>query len=199
MPPAPDLHCRLLNASNLAYAITTSGQWRQIEDVPPEYRDFYERAGFDEDYNAVMTFVANDELGKPIHACLIGYTQGELILAFRGTEGTLIDWLNDARFAPVSGETEMGGMVHSGFLDALKRLWAVDGNALPTEINERLNGKAFYITGHSKGGSLAFLALDVQVFSRLTGFSPVKQLFCSASGMASVLVVPNPCRPYASP
>ena len=46
--------------------------------------------------------------------------------------------------------------------------------------------------------SVSNLSLDVQVFSCLTGFLPIKQLFCGTLGTESVLVVPTPYRPYAS-
>jgi hypothetical protein len=101
-----------------------------------------------------------------IDACLFAKTDdGNGILAFRGTlppdeaKGTLDDlyavardWLQDAEAALVA-DPDFGGKVHFGFRHALEGMW--------DDIKLFIRGsgvKNLYVTGHSKGGSLAHLA-----------------------------------------
>jgi hypothetical protein len=99
-----------------------------------------------------------------INAGLVGSTDTEIIVAFRGTEPfdspdrgqMILDWLNDADAALVA-EPGMPGLVHQGFRDALDSVWA----AMWPQIQAltAANPKApLYITGHSKGGAMAPLA-----------------------------------------
>ncbi len=159
---ATQLGCRLSHASNLAYAIPETGQ----DFVPyPGLADDLRIAGFKPDG---FTFFRPTAMDK-INAGYCGITTNdETILAFRGTQPpTLIfqdpenffevvvdDWLNDAN-ATLVGGADLAGKVHKGFLASLDSLWP--------ELVAFLNGpfdktKPFYITGHSKGGGLAFLA-----------------------------------------
>ena len=75
-----------------------------------------------------------------------------LILAFRGTEQKLEDWMTDADMNLTDGP---GGKVHDGFHRALKNVWLDIRKALD---EFRGNGQSIWITGHSLGAALATLA-----------------------------------------
>ena len=88
-----------------------------------------------------------------------------LVLAFRGTEKKISDWLTDARCVPtVVGKTK----IHSGFLEAFTTKSNADGKTVQEAVEEILvtqeakdgNGDLLplFITGHSLGGALAMLA-----------------------------------------
>lgn len=156
------LACRLAHASRLAYAIPGTGQ--NFKPYP-ELNDDLNRVGFEPNGCNFFRPVAIDK----INACYYGVNKSnEAILAFRGTQPpTLIfqdpakffdvvvdDWLNDADAALVSG-ADLPGKVHKGFLESLDTLW----KDLFEYLNESHDkNKPLYITGHSKGGGLAFLA-----------------------------------------
>lgn len=74
------------------------------------------------------------------------------ILAFRGTEFSVIDLLTDASISPVNIPDL--GEVHGGFYMALATAWP----KIIDVLNENINTiDALYITGHSLGGALASL------------------------------------------
>ena len=88
-----------------------------------------------------------------------------LVLAFRGTERKVSDWLTDARCVPaVQGNAK----VHTGFLEAFTMKKDGDGRTAQNMVEEILDrqeakdegGKPLqlFITGHSLGGALALLA-----------------------------------------
>jgi triacylglycerol lipase len=156
------LACRLSHASNLAYAIPTQGQ--NFEPYP-ELVDDLRIVGFKPIGCKFFRPTAMDN----INACYYGVnTNNEAILAFRGTQPpTLIfqdpakffavvvdDWLNDANVALVSGK-DLPGKVHRGFLASLDTLWPDLIQFLQSTHDKT---KPLFITGHSKGGGLAFLA-----------------------------------------
>ena len=95
-----------------------------------------------------------------------------LVLAFRGTEKKVSDWLTDARCVPtIQGRAK----VHTGFLEAFTVKCDGDHRTVK-EVVERVLARAdarvlaqsdapetnellpLYITGHSLGGALALLA-----------------------------------------
>ena len=140
---------KLLFASRQSYLVTATGP------VP---------AGADDDAIGWLTPPAGFASGADkIDAGMVGETETEIIVAFRGTlrpdspdhEQSLLDWLNDAD-ALLLPKPEFPGMVHQGFLGALDALWP----AMEKEVAERSAAhpaKPVYVTGHSKGGAVANL------------------------------------------
>ena len=91
-----------------------------------------------------------------------------VVLAFRGTEKKLADWLTDARCVPVvDGETK----VHKGFHEAFTSTSNRQSGTVEAKVREVLsmqkakdaNGDPLplFITGHSLGGALALLATRI--------------------------------------
>lgn len=157
----PNLSCRLIHACRLAYAINSDGS------------DFDNSLGINvtNEINAVGFDNASFKIFQSpndhsIDACYAGYVKDldATILAFRGTlppsldikdtkefVQVLLDWLNDGKIEQVAGE-DLPGKVHQGFLHSLNNLWSsIKAFQIPLD-------KPLYITGHSKGGALAYLA-----------------------------------------
>jgi len=146
---ATTLACRLLCASNCAYAVSGAGS-------VPKKQPFYDAAGFTD--TPVGIAAGTDK----INACVVGATQDGVVVAFRGTlppgtpdrAATILDWFNDIRaeLIPAKG---IAGLVHEGFWTALDSLWS----DVAAEVGKRLQPSTkLYVTGHSKGGAMANLA-----------------------------------------
>jgi len=153
------LACRLIGASDLAYGINAAGNG---------FQDTLSNAAL---LKSIGFLPASLRVSQPDpeNACYWGETaDGAVILAFRGTLSpalasqspqaffnVLLDWLNDGNIKQVKGQ-DLAGLVHAGFLASLDALWKVlDLAALAAAVAA---GKPLYVTGHSKGASLAYLA-----------------------------------------
>ena len=174
------LACKLLQACNLSYRIDvesgTLGQGVATETLI---------AAIGLDPKSIQVSVHGANL---IDACLFGKTtDGDGILAFRGTlppddaTGGLNDlfavardWMQDAEAALVA-DPDFGGKVHFGFRHSLEGMW--------DDIKSFVRGWSggnLYVTGHSKGGSLAHLA----AYRLARTVAPVKEVYSFAAARA---------------
>lgn len=149
--------CALIRASNLAYAIRDDGKGFDGSAATKATI-----AELQLDIATLTVIQPAGELG--INACYYCETTGDdAYLVFRGTLPPaltggeqffriLLDWLNDAQLALVKG-ADLAGKVHQGFLESLDALWP---DILALDLGKR--GKKLWVTGHSKGGALVYLA-----------------------------------------
>lgn len=141
---------KMLCASRCAEMLEST----QIEFEAPTgeyYFNYYEPVDWLETPSAIV---------QGTNAALVGETNGNIIVAFRGTLssfGTLedifcsiADWLEDfnIQLVPHHG---VDGKVHQGFLNAVQTIY--DG--IINEIEKLGSDKPVYITGHSKGAAMA--------------------------------------------
>lgn len=110
---------------------------------PGDARAIFGRAGLDSEFLAV----------EPTN-CYVAWSDGFVIVAFRGTEsdewGDILDIAN-LRLVPWST-----GRVHHGFREGIDRIW----NALDAKLRELDGTRAVWFAGHSLGAALAALAAD---------------------------------------
>jgi Lipase (class 3) len=148
MPVDLTLACRMAKASAVCYSIGT----------PLTSDPYYKDVGF---VDAPATFV-----GRTINAALVGTTNTEIVVAFRGTEPinttdwddfieSVEDWVQDGE-ADLVSKPYAPGLVHRGFSDSLETLWS----GVSAAVSQKLAAKTLpvVVTGHSKGGALATLA-----------------------------------------
>lgn len=141
---ANSLHGRLLCASTCAYYDTKDLQTNK----------YLQGAGF-----LPGTSLKRLAPRSGLDACLIGQTQDGIVVAFRGTSGNALEWLQNAsiylRNVPKSLAPK-GCRVHEGFYGALKSSLEQGVKKSLRELLETTEEPTkIYITGHSKGGSLA--------------------------------------------
>jgi hypothetical protein len=100
-----------------------------------------------------------------INAAFIADAAEGLVLSFRGTfppnspdhAQTVLDWLNDAD-AVLVPEEGLPGHLHQGFRNALNILWPLLQVSLLARVRTAASTTPLYVTGHSKGGAIAFMA-----------------------------------------
>jgi triacylglycerol lipase len=79
-----------------------------------------------------------------------------ILVAFRGTEPEINQWLGDLRYHLTGGPL---GKVHEGFAAALSVVWLDVLQALRDRQESRQGSLSLWFTGHSFGGALATLAV----------------------------------------
>jgi triacylglycerol lipase len=100
-------------------------------------------------YFPKFAFLDNDH--HDTQALIIG-NEENVIVAFRGTEGKLEDWITNIA---VGFMDRAGGRVHQGFWNAMESIFA----DLVKVLNEFCTqNQRIWLTGHSLGGALATLA-----------------------------------------
>ena len=109
-----------------------------------------------------------------------------VILAFRGTEKTVADWMGNLKSRPFAPKWTQVGKVHTGFHDALEVVSPNDTTVLWQRLMAALrpalaSGRPLWITGHSLGGALAALAahrLAAEEKIRVAGLCTLGQPRC---------------------
>lgn len=146
--PARTAEGRLLCAANLAYEANATGG---VGVKAP----FTDGAGFQ---SPPVSFVAGP---GGIHACIMGQNQDGIVIAFRGTlppapvtMQSLADWMNNVILLPPQQGAKFKGKLHEGFYSGFESLWPSIEKQLK-EWNPE-GARPVCITGHSKGGALAF-------------------------------------------
>ncbi|MCI5144635.1 MAG: lipase family protein, partial [Candidatus Electrothrix sp. AR3] len=137
---------------NLAYfAYCANIIYRPKEKIHYELR----RLGFDLSRDNFFFEYKNDDIDTQ---CFAVGDKEKIIVAFRGSEANLEDWVTNKKFLKTSWPKDNPlGRVHRGFYDALESIWL--GDKLQKEILKlRTNGQSIWFTGHSLGGALAVLA-----------------------------------------
>lgn len=99
-----------------------------------------------------------------INACLIGTVDRAVVVAFRGTLAgpspklhnfdVFLDWAQDFIARPTE-TIGFPGKVHTGLMHAFTTIWPRVAVEMERQLNEIGSGAELYMTGHSKGGTLA--------------------------------------------
>jgi hypothetical protein len=150
--PALSLAGRLLCAAQQAYEIQVSGPAPASPPQPqPLPSDLVGWTG------VTQCEVSGDD---GISAVLVGETEREIIVAYRGTEPfdstdrarMVLDWIHDAIDFLVTAP-DVPGSVHKSFSHQTNTLWSwVEAQV------KSLPPKPLHVTGHSKGGAMANIA-----------------------------------------
>ncbi len=126
--------------------------------------DFLEKLLNASGYELLKTFDIVETQGFACKRIAVG-EPSYVVIAFRGTEQKISDWLTDIRAVP----KEIGeARVHSGFFKAFNDVNKKGGKTVSETVEEIINSpKAkdtqsiplpLFITGHSLGGALALMA-----------------------------------------
>ena len=95
-------------------------------------------------------FIEND--GAQVH---IVSNKTEIVLCFRGTEPAEFSDIKADLNALPDKAANGHGLVHNGFQTEIEKIWDQIRTAM---AKMKLDGKQFYITGHSLGGAMATIA-----------------------------------------
>jgi len=145
----------LQSACNIAYDIPG------LRKLPSYYRKNTptSNAGFIGDYSLFTGGAGDIDVGmmgladfSRLHH---NNPKNDILIAFRGTSLSVIDWLNDCKANQVDSPFS-NGKVHHGFLESVNNL----KNPMLEELDKLLlehPGADIYVTGHSKGGAMAAL------------------------------------------
>jgi hypothetical protein len=105
------------------------------------------------------------KIPKEPDVALVGRIPEGVLIVFRGTRppgkddkdpvSTVRDWLNDAACVPL--RSIYPGDVHAGFERSVSRLWS-DVRSHVERLLADGTKRQLFVTGHSKGGAMAFLA-----------------------------------------
>jgi len=178
-----NLECKLLCASAAAAGIKTGGIYNSHK-IPEKNRKQFKSVGYIGDVFSVVGGV------EEIEAALVGKTETELIISFRGTLPpaptipSFLDWMQDLLAVPIKNK-HLTGKVHCGFLIAFLLLEKGILDAISKLDPE--SKLPIYITGHSKGGGIAPIAgvylknnngLSIENIITFAGPNPGDSEFC---------------------
>jgi len=149
------LRDKLHAACSIAYNIPG------LRRLPHHYRKDlpHTAAGFIDDFTLIkgghgdidVCIIGLANLGREIS----GKAENDVLIAFRGTSFSLLDWLNDCKANQVDSPYAKG-KVHHGFLESVQNLEKPVLENLEELLKDNPEAK-IYLTGHSKGGAMATL------------------------------------------
>lgn len=109
-------------------------------------------------------FIDCNFLDQKNSEAFIATTSEIIVIAFRGTDESMLDWLDDIDIRTV---TRSYGKIHRGFASHYKQI--MHGLA-PHITPEKTANKKIFITGHSLGGAVATIAAaELKDHMNLTG------------------------------
>lgn len=117
------------------------------------------------DYEFIPPYINNESAQGFICRCIKSGDSPYIVVAFRGSEKKIQDWLTNANATPYSGLAD--GKVHSGFYNDFIGIKATVEKSIAKAkqkyINEGLASSTeeipVFFTGHSLGGALATVAI----------------------------------------
>jgi predicted lipase len=98
-------------------------------------------------------------ISQGVNSCLVGRTIDGIVVAFRGTQaGNMLEWLQNAAVF-LQTVKSVPGSIHAGFYQAVKNMYEPVKQSILQMMKDSLSyrPKKIYLTGHSKGGSMASL------------------------------------------